>query len=99
MIKKSAFAIGLASLAALAGCVEDTGSVSSAMPTAAEQTCLRDVTQTTNNPDVLLLGSEFSEAGTLVEVGVGPDRAPWQCIAYSDGTTAEIQSMTDEGLL
>ena len=84
----------------LSACVEDTaGSVSSAVPTDAEQACLRDVTQTTNNPDVALLGSEFSEAGTMVRVGVGPDRAPWQCIAYSDGTTAGIQSLTDEGYL
>lgn len=69
------------------------------MPNAAEQACLRDVTRTTNNPDVVLLGSEFSEAGTLVRVGVGPNRAPWQCIAYSDGTTAGIQSLTNEGSL
>ncbi|WP_213548715.1 SH3 domain-containing protein [Vannielia litorea] len=69
------------------------------MPTAAEQACLRDVTAVTNNPDVVLLGSEFSQAGTMVRVGVGPDQAPWQCIAYEDGTTAEIMSLTDEGSL
>ena len=86
--------------ATLAACVEETTTtVTTGMPSAAEQACLRDVTRTTNNPDVVLLGSEFSEAGTLVRVGVGPDRAPWQCIAYSDGTTAGIQSMTNEGFL
>ncbi len=68
-------------------------------PTAAEQACLRDVTAVTNNPDVVLLGSEFSEAGTMVRVGVGPDQAPWQCIAYRDGTTDGIMSLTDEGSL
>ncbi|MEY8839872.1 SH3 domain-containing protein, partial [Cribrihabitans sp. XS_ASV171] len=62
-------------------------------PTDAEQACLRDVTAVTNNPDVVLLGSEFSEAGTLVRVGVGEARAPWKCIAYSDGTTAGIEFM------
>ena len=87
----------------LAAC-EDSGSstssaASSAAPNAAEQACLRDVTTTTNNPDVVLLGSEFSEAGTSVRVGVGPNRAPWSCIAYSDGTTAGIESLTDEGAL
>jgi hypothetical protein len=88
--------------AALLGACDDTassGGSASAAPTAAEQACLRDVTATTNNPDVVLLGSEFSEAGTQVRVGVGPDRAPWQCIAYSDGSTAGITSLTNEGTL
>ncbi|SLN24054.1 hypothetical protein PSA7680_00986 [Pseudoruegeria aquimaris] len=88
-------------VAALSACVEDTGSGTSASagPTAAEQACLRDVTATTNNPDVVLLGSEFSQAGTLVRVGVGPDRAPWQCVAYSDGTTDAIEFLGNEGTL
>ncbi len=87
-------------LTLLAACDEPTASNSaSATPTAAEQACLRDVTATTNNPDVVLLGSEFSQAGTFVRVGVGPDRAPWQCIAYSDGTTDGIMSLTNEGTL
>jgi hypothetical protein len=90
-----------AALAALVAC-DDTGgtttsTVSSRTPNAAEQACLRDVTSTTNNADVALLSSEFSEAGTQVIVGVGPQRARWSCIAYSDGTTAGIMSLTDEG--
>lgn len=87
-------------LVLLAAC-DDTGSTTAAssVPSAAEQACLRDVTATTSNPDVVLLGSEFSEAGTLVRVGVGPDQAPWQCIAYSDGTTDGISFMGSEGAL
>ena len=97
-MKKVLFA--LPALALLAACDELTASsTASATPTAAEQACLRDVTATTNNPDVVLLGSEFSEAGTFVRIGVGPDRAPWQCIAYGDGTTDGIMSLTDEGTL
>jgi hypothetical protein len=99
MKKSVTFALGAAALAALAGCVEDSGPAVSSVPTAAEQACLRDVTVTTNNPDVVLLGSSFSEAGTEVIVGVGEQRARWRCIAYSDGTTAGIMSLTDEGFL
>ncbi len=100
--------IGLAvagsALLAVAGCVEaDMGGgmpASSKMPSAAEQACLRAVTATTNNPDVVLLGSEFSQAGTYVRVGVGPARAPWSCVASDDGKrTWNIMSMTDEGAL
>ena len=91
--------IGAAALAALGGCVEDTGSASSAVPSDAEQVCLQRVSQETNNGDVALLGSSFSQAGTEVIVGVGPQRARWQCIAYSNGTTSRPVSLTDEGYL
>ena len=59
----------------------------------AEQACLRAVTVETNNPDVVLLSSSFSQAGTEVMVGVGPQRAPWQCIAYTDSSTSRPMSM------
>jgi hypothetical protein len=102
-------AVGVASFG-LGGCTETTGGTrgasaapasapSSRMPNAAEQACLRDVTSTTNNPDVVLLSSSFSEAGTEVIVGVGPQQARWRCIAYRDGSTAGIMSLTDEGAL
>ncbi len=92
---------GISLAAVLAGCSETTGGSSSnaKTPNAAEQACLRDVTRETNNPDVVLLNSSFSQAGTEVIVGVGPQRARWRCIAYSDGTTAGIMSLTNEGAL
>lgn len=92
-------AIGVLALVALSACVEDTGGSSSNMPTVEEQACLRDVTRSTNNGDVVLLSSEFSQAGTQVIVGVGAQRARWSCIGYSDGTTADITSLTNEGTL
>jgi hypothetical protein len=81
----------------LSGCVEDTGSAG--MPSSAEQTCLQRVTMETNNPDVVLLGSRAVSGGTEVTVGVGDQRAPWQCIAYSGGGTSRPMSMTNEGAL
>ncbi|PUB09968.1 hypothetical protein [Yoonia sediminilitoris] len=89
------------SAALLSGCVEESaGNASSGgIPSVAEQACLRDVTGVTNNADVVLLGSTFSQAGTEVIVGVGPQRARWSCIGYSDGTTAGITSLTNEGTL
>ena len=90
--------ICVAAAVVLVGC-DDAGVVTDSTPSAAEQACLRDVTRTTNNPDVVLLGSTFSQAGTEVIVGVGEQRARWRCIAYSDGTTGGITSLTDEGRL
>ncbi len=98
MTNKFKIVIGVAIVAALSGCVEDTGSASGA-PSAAEQACLQRVSQETNNGDVVLLGSSFSQAGTEVIVGVGPENARWQCIAYSNGTTSQPMSLTDEGFL
>jgi hypothetical protein len=91
---------GTAALATLAGCVETGASAPSAgMPRVEEQACLRDVTRTTNNPDVVLLGSSVEGMGMEVIVGVGPQRARWRCVGFPDGTTAGIMSMTDEGAL
>lgn len=81
--------------ALVSGCVEET--TSTAAPNAAEQACLAAVSREANNGDVALLGSEFSEAGTFVRVGVGANRAPWKCIAYSDGTTAGVEYMGMNG--
>ncbi|MGA9251134.1 MAG: hypothetical protein WBV71_01665 [Roseobacter sp.] len=81
----------------LTACVEDTGSVSSSRtPSLAELVSLREVTRTTNNPDVVLLSSSFSEAGTSVIVGVGPQRARCIFIGYIDGKRVDIQSLTDK---
>jgi len=99
MLHNLKFAAGAASIALLAGCVEDSGGMASSAPTAEDQACLRAVTAEANNPDVVLLSSSFSQAGTEVIVGVGPQRARWQCIAYSDGTTSRPMSLTDEGSL
>jgi type IV pilus biogenesis protein CpaD/CtpE len=83
--------------AGLSGCIETDSPASSSTPNAAEQACLAAVSNTTNNGDVVLLGSEFSQAGTLVRVGVGEQRAPWKCIAYADGTTAGVEYMGTNG--
>jgi len=94
-----------AALSLLVGCVESTGDTrptggaAAGTPSRAEQACLRDVTRTTNNADVMLLSSSYSEAGTQVVIGVGPQRARWRCIGYKDGSTADIMSLTDEGRL
>ncbi len=94
------FTIGAAALAALAGCVEDTGGSSpGTSPSSAEQACLSAVIRETGNSDASVGRSSFSEAGTEVIVAVGPQQAAWQCIAYSDGTTSRPMSLTDEGAL
>lgn len=82
----------------LAGCVDaESTRTGSSTPSAAEQACLAAVSRDANNGDVVLLGSEFSQAGTFVRVGVGPQRAPWKCIAYSDGTTGGVEYMGTSG--
>ncbi len=63
-----------------------------------EQACELAVTQQTNNPDVITVSSEFSEANTLVILNVGPQGAKWRCLV-SNGAVAEVMSLNDEGAL
>ncbi len=99
MSNKMVMIAGATCFALLAACDETSTSSASAELTPAQQACLRDVASTTNNSQVVVLSSAFSEAGTQVTVGVGEDRAPWNCIAYSDGATAGIEFLGDEGAL
>ncbi|WP_170438537.1 hypothetical protein [Ruegeria arenilitoris] len=99
MINKVMMISGAMCFVLLAACDDTSTSSASAELTPAQQACLRDVAKTTNNSQVVVLSSAFSEAGTQVTVGVGEDRAPWNCIAYSDGATAGIEFLGDEGAL
>ncbi len=62
------------------------------MPTKNEQACLAAVSRETNNGDVILLGSEASQASDFVRIGVGAQRAPWKCLV-KDGKVAEVSSL------
>lgn len=88
----------------LAGCIDVTDSVAADMnavnapDTKARAACVRDVRKVTGSTDVVVQSSLFSEAGTeviLLVRGTGK----WSCIAYQNGTTAGIMSITNEGTL
>lgn len=57
-----------------------------------EEACLQSVVAVSGEDRASLLESQFSEAGTLVRVGVGQTMTPWRCIAYRDGSTAGIEA-------
>ncbi|NDW02155.1 hypothetical protein [Salipiger sp. PrR002] len=91
---------GLAALAALAACGGSEPSEPNTRPaTDAEAACLRDVAEMAGTTDVTLMGNSLTADGILVQIGVGPDRAKWSCLARSDGSTSEIMSTTDEGAM
>lgn len=99
-------AIGL-----LAGCTSDGTSqpppmaaapprlMDESVPPAARSACLAAVSNTTNNGDVQIIEMIFSEANSQVTVGVGPTRAPWNCVVSNSGVVANVMSMTKEGAL
>ena len=103
---KTSMSIAAAALAAtgLVGCVETSGGgISNPGPgnsaeAAARDACVRDTRSTTGNPDVVVQSSMFSEAGTEVIMTVG-GTGTWRCIAYRDGSTTGIMSLTNEGAL
>lgn len=97
--------VGIAALAALAGCVETTGGAKHAVsmrtaPEADELACLRAVAGPTgaNNGIVEVMSSETSEANNLVMVAVGDQRAPWRCLV-KDGQVREVYFAGNEGTM
>ena len=66
---------------------------------AAIDACLAAVRQETGEADVAVLSTEFSEANSLVMIGVGAQRAPWKCLVSNDGQVAEVSFTGDEGKL
>lgn len=104
MTSKISLAAAFVAATVLSGCIEmpmqlPSPPAGNSAEEAARSACLRDVTRETGNSDATVLSSSFSEAGTEVIVGIGPQRARWRCIAYRDGTTAGITSLTNEGFL
>lgn len=67
------------------------------VPKSDQKACLKAVKRKTKN-SVTLLDATSAEANNTVIVGVGPDKAKWQCLV-KNGKVGEIMSLTDEGAL
>lgn len=65
-------------------------------PSRDEQACLAATSRETNNGDVMLLGTETSEANNTVYIGVGTQRAKWKCLV-KNGNVAEVELMGTDG--
>ena len=61
--------------------------------------CRKAVKKKTNNKDVTALDATSSEANNKVILGVGPDKAKWQCLVKNGKVSGEVMSLTDEGAL
>lgn len=72
---------------------------SSDVSDAAIDACLKAVSAETSEPNVSAMSTEFSEANSVVMVGVGEQRAPWKCLVSNDGDVAEVSFTGDEGKL
>jgi hypothetical protein len=59
---------------------------------------VRDLRATTGNPDVSVVSSSFSQAGTRVILRLGRTGTR-QSTGYRDGTTEGIMSLANEGSL
>ncbi|MBT1154101.1 hypothetical protein J1C56_00685 [Aminobacter anthyllidis] len=93
----------------IAGCSTDSGSsvpagaaapmMDQSVPQVARNACLREVARTTNTQQGVILDMLYSEANSQVTIGVGPERARWQCTVSNSGVVANVMSLTDEGKL
>ncbi len=101
---------GFGTLAALAACVEDTGSgVMAPAPNsppfiegsfsasdAAVNAC-RNLLASQTSGGVRVVGSEFSQAASAVYMRVGENGAPWRCLVGNDGSNPSTMFMGSEG--
>jgi hypothetical protein len=82
-------------------CKKQAGQTAAApgTPSKQEQACLAAVSRKSNNGDVTVLNSEFSQANTVVMIGVGAQRAPWRCLVSNSGVVEEVMFAGSEGRL
>lgn len=110
MFRTSRIIIGAAALAALAGCVEDSGGMMPTSPagpsmrttfdpavsSTAVNVCQNTLAQQVDGV-VRVVGTEFSEANVAVYMRVGANGAPWRCLVSNDGRGAELMFLGSEG--
>ncbi|SNT41118.1 hypothetical protein [Tropicimonas sediminicola] len=101
--------------AALAGCVETSGSTGGPMAPAASGppfietmdgsvsnaavSACQNALSAETTGGVTVVGSEFSQAATAVYMRVGANGAPWRCLVSSDGSNPSLMFMGSEGAL
>lgn len=61
-----------------------------ASPGIYEQACLMDVEEKAGTLTAVVLGSEQTDKGLRVRIGVGHDRTPWHCLVQDSGATSDI---------
>jgi hypothetical protein len=102
--------LGLVVVAALAGCVEETGMMAPApgavfrttfdgsVSNAAVSAC-RTALDAQTDGAVQVVGSDFSEANSAVYMRVGANGAPWRCLVSNDGRNPSLTFVGSEGFL
>ena len=70
--------------------------VIASVPHKDRQACLAAVSHKTRNPTVAVLDATAAEASNTVIVGVGTQKARWQCLV-KNGHVADVMSLTNEG--
>jgi hypothetical protein len=73
-----------------------SGADVASVPQKDQQACLAAVSNKTNNGVVAVLDASSSEANNTVIIGVGEQKARWQCLV-KNGRVAEVMSLSDEG--
>lgn len=59
----------------------------------------RDAVDAQTDGRVDVVGSEFSQAASVVYMRVGPQQAPWRCLVSNDGRVDEVMFVGSEGAL
>jgi hypothetical protein len=71
-----------------------SGADVASIPEKDQQACLAAVAKKSNNARVEVLNATSSEANNMVTIGVGKEKAKWQCLV-KNGRVADVMSLSN----
>ncbi|MBW8639726.1 hypothetical protein K1W69_21205 [Hoeflea sp. WL0058] len=77
------------------GSISSDAAMASNVPDVAVDACLNAVQMEASATETDVIGAEYSEANSIVTVGVGAEKTPWRCLVSNEGQVAEVTQETN----
>lgn len=77
------------------GSISSDSQMASNVPDVAVDACLDAVQMEAGATETDVIGAEYSEANSIVTVGVGVEKTPWRCLVSNEGSVAEVTPETN----
>ncbi|MEO4044668.1 hypothetical protein AAFN47_23950 [Hoeflea sp. CAU 1731] len=84
-----------ASDSTVTGSISSDAAMASNVPDVAVDACLDAVQMEASTNETDVVGAEYSEANSIVTVGVGSEKTPWRCLVSNEGQVAEVTRETN----
>ncbi|GKX32740.1 MAG: hypothetical protein MnENMB40S_03580 [Rhizobiaceae bacterium MnEN-MB40S] len=84
-----------ASDSTVTGSISSDAEMASNVPDVAVDACLDAVQMEASATETDVIGAEYSEANSIVTVGVGAEQTPWRCLVSNEGQVEEVTQETN----